>query len=184
MLVPERKTLSLPFSPSISTFPSNSKNREQETIVHLPGDISNFFFFFSFEIDGGEKKVGEKRETEKLGRPASPPSRSLLRADIIIKELGLINDSQFPEIMWRLTLLVKATLGMVLEREFSERDFTRAVENNGFVTAVLLLISDNNGKPEQKIWRNERGIGRKRKEEETDGEGWRRWFSIMHREGG
>lgn len=73
---------------------------------------------------------------------------------------------------------------MVLEREFSERDFTRAVENNGFVTAVLLLISDNNGKPEQKIWRNERGIGRKRKEEEMDGEGWRWWFSIMHRERG
>lgn len=59
------------------------------------------------------------------------------------------------------------------EREFSEHDFTRAVENNGFVTAVLLLISDNNGKPEQKIWRNERGIERGRKKE-TDGEGWRR----------
>lgn len=61
------------------------------------------------------------------------------------------------------TLLVKKARK---EREFSERDFTRAVENNGFVTAVLLLISDNNGKPEQKIWRNERGIesarGRKR----------------------
>lgn len=84
----------------------------------------------------------------------------------------LINDNRFPLKSYGGPCLVKAPL------ESLGHNFTRTVENNGSVTAVLLLISDWR-KPEQKIWRNERATEWKRKEE-IDRELRRRFF-IMHR---
>lgn len=73
-------SLSLPFSLS-TTFPSNSENREQETMSTYPM-IFQIFFFFSFEIDGKKKRIGKERNEEKVAKFGSPLHRDYFCARI------------------------------------------------------------------------------------------------------